>query len=420
MIIKKNFPAFYSLALLATAFFCFASPAFAVEQFEHSQNLKASSFLPEKFLKTDLYTIEDIVKNDGFTNTYTVYYGKTTFPVSSNIALFKLIQEIEAIEAMKKVQQSDAFVDALKDSGTATVEGLKNLFTDPVNTIDSAVTGVGSLFSRAEESIFNSSPGESEDSRIEQTVGFSSAKRDVAYRYKVDVYSKNPVLQEHLDRIAWAEYAGGLTLSVATMPLGGAAGLTLSVSGTARLLGELIATIPPAELKLQNRTKLSEMGIDESLASLFIDNPHFSPLQQTAYVMALEKMKSATERSLPLQVALQVNDQNMARYMTAVMVMFAGYNEKISPIIRFKVAARFFCGVNKDGKLIIILPADYITANKRLAGGISSVTSSDMTGYELWSIGTASAKAKELLKDAGWKFQPKAAGKIGFVMNKKR
>ena len=419
MTTKKKHFVWYPLAVLTAVCLCFASPVLAGEQYEDASNLKVSSFLPERLLKSDLYTIEDNVENDGFTNTYVVHYGKFTFPVSSNVALFKLIQEIQAIEAMEKVQQSDAFVSALKESGTATVEGLKNLFTDPADTLDGAVTGIGSLFSRAEESIFNSSPGETEDSRIEQTVGFSSAKREVAYRYKVDVYSKNPVLQEHLDRIAWAEYAGGLTLSVATMPIGGVAGITLSVSGTARLLGEIIATTPPAELKLQNRAKLTKLGIDENLVSLFIDNPHFSPLQQTAYVMALEKMKSTGDRSLPLQVALQVNDQNMARYMTAVMVMFAGYNEKISPIVHFKTVARFFCGINKDGKLIVILPADYITVNKRLTGGIASVKSSDITGYELWSTGTASPKAKELLKEAGWKFQPQAAGKIGFVMDKK-
>ncbi len=63
------------------------------------------------------------------------------------------------------------------------------------------------------------------------------------------------------------------------------------------------------------------------MADLFVQNPHFTPLQQTAYVMALEKMKPAKEQALPLQAALQVNDQDLARYMTAIMVMFAGYNE---------------------------------------------------------------------------------------------
>jgi hypothetical protein len=323
---------FSLIILLAVLSVAKVHSAVAVEQYEGAVALKASAMLPAEIVNNQLFTVEESVKNDGFTNTYTIHYGKHAFRVHSNIALYKLAMEIRAIEAMKQIEESDAFVDSLKESGVATVEGLKHLFTEPADTLESAASGISSLFSRAEESIFNSSPGDTEDSRLEQTIGFSNAKREVAYRYKVDVYSNNALLQEHLDRIAWAEYVGGLSLSVATMPIGGMAGATLAVSGTAKLLGEIIATLPPAELKLRNRETLATMGIDENLIDLFIEIPHMSPLQQTAYVMALEKMTNVQDKSLPLQVALQISDQNMARIMTSIMVMQAGYNTNISPV----------------------------------------------------------------------------------------
>ncbi|MCF6186145.1 MAG: hypothetical protein L3J49_01525 [Desulfobulbaceae bacterium] len=409
----------YIFILSSAILFSVALPGLAAEQYEGAVVLKASSLLPQQFQNSTLFKIDERVANDGFINTYTVKSADGTTQVNSNIALYKLLREIEAIEAMKKIQESDAFIKSLKESGVATVEGIKNLFNDPGDTLDKAASGLGSLFTRAEESLFKSSPGESEDSRLEQTVGFSNAKRQVAYRYKVDVYSRNPILQEHLDRLAWAEYAGGFTLGVATLPLGGVAGITLSVSGTARLLGEVIATTPPAELKLQNRAKLAKMGIDENLADLFVQNPHFTPLQQTAYVMALEKMKTAKEQALPLQAALQVNDQDMARNMTAIMAMFAGYNERVSPIVQFKTVARFFCGVDKNGQLIVMLPADYITLNKRLVSGIKSVKNGNLSGYALWTIGTVSPKAQEYITKSGWHLEQKAAGKIGLKINDK-
>ncbi|MCK5069201.1 MAG: hypothetical protein KAR01_01620 [Desulfocapsa sp.] len=417
-LLKNNvsISSFFTLSFIVLFFSVL--PAFAAELHEGTVTLKASSILPEKILSSKLYTIQETVINDGFTNTYSVSSGNNSFQASSNIALYKLLLEIEAIEAMKKVEESDVFVNALKESGVATVDGLKKLFTDPSNTLENAASGIGSLFARAEESIFNSSPGESEDSRIEQTIGFSNAKREVAFRYKVDVYSENIVLQEHLDRIAWAEYAGGLTLSVATMPLGGVAGITLSVSGTARLLGEVIATTPPAELKLQNREKLGKMGIDSNLASLFIENPHFSPLQQTAFIMALEKIKTAEDKTLPLQAALQVNDRDMARYMTTIMAMFAGYDSKIASIVNFKTVARIFAAIDKKGKVIVMLPADYITWNQRLASGIKTAKNKESTGGEIWTIGTVSATAREKLASAGWQVEEKSAKKIGFKGNK--
>ncbi len=420
MTFRQTFFSGYIVILATAVFFSFALPGRAAEQYEEAVVLKASSLLPQQLQNNTLFKIDERVTNGGFINTYTVKSADGTTQVSSNIALYKLLREIEAIEAMKKIQESDAFVKSLKESGVATVEGIKNLFNDPGDTLDKAASGLGSLFTRAEESLFKSSPGEAEDSRLEQTVGFSNAKRQVAYRYKVDVYSRNPVLQEHLDRIGWAEYAGGFTLGVATLPIGGVAGITLSVSGTARLLGEVIATTPPAELKLQNRAKLAGMGIDENLADLFVQNPHFTPLQQTAYVMALGKMKTAKELALPLQAALQVNDQDTARYMTAIMAMFAGYNKRISPIVQFKTVARFFCGVDKKGQLIIMLPADYITLNKRLVSGIKSVQNADHSGYALWTIGTVSPKAQEYITKSGWHLEQKAAAKIGFKINNKQ
>lgn len=418
MIMFKNKSMCRISVTLCCLFFYSVFPSFAAEQYEKEVDLRASSFLPENLLKSDLYKIEETVKNDGFINTYVLQAGTDSYQTSSNIGLLKLLGEIEAIVAMQKVQESDAFINSLKESGVATVEGLKNLFSDPGDTIEKAASGINSLFSRAEESIFNSSPGASEDSRIAQTVGFSSAKREVAFRYKVDVYSANPLLQEHLDRIAWAEYAGGLTLGVATMPIGGAVGVTLSVSGTARLLGEIIATTPPAELKLENRKKLGALGIDADLADLFIENPHFSPLQQTVFVMALEKNQTAENKSFPLQVALQVNDRDMARYMTAIMSMFAGYQNKINTIVKYTKVARVFGGVDDKGKVIVMLPADYITWNARIDKGLGSIKIEGTNKFELWTIGSVSELAKKSISAAGWHVEEDVETKIGFKTKK--
>ncbi len=408
-IFKRSF-----LILTFVVFFFSVLPVFAGELYEGTVTLKASAVLPKKILGSHLYTIQEKVTNDGFTNNYKVDSGQNSFQVTSNIALYKLLLEIEAIEAMKKVEETDAFVSALKESGIATVDGIKKLFTSPAETLEKAASGISSLFSRAEESIFNSSPGKSEDSRIEQAIGFSNAKREVAFRYNVDPYSQNKILQEYLDRIAWADYAGGLTLGVATMPVGGMAGATLSVSGTARLLGEVIATTPPAELKLQNREKLEKMGIDQELAALFIENPYFSPLQQTAFVLSLEKIKTAENKALPLQAALQVKDQEMAGTMTSIMVMFAGYDKKINSVAKFKTVARIFAAIDKKGKMIIILPADYVTWNQRLANGLGAVREKKNSANEIWIVGTASPMAMEKIKAAGWHLEEKVAKKIGF------
>lgn len=399
------------LLMLSTGILLFALPASGSGSYEAAATLRASQVLPQEVVHSKSYSIEEKVENDGFTNTYTVSSNNGKYTVRSNIGLFKLLLEIEAIEAMQRVEQSDVFVNSLKASGDATVEGIKKLVTDPGTTLQHAATGLSSLFGRAEESLLHSTPGDTEDSRVEQTIGFSQAKREIAYRYHVDVYSRNQLLQQNLDRIAWADYAGGITLGAATMPIGGLAGGTLTVSGTARILGEAVATSPPAELKRQNRKRLDRLHIDPALANLFIENPHYSPLQQTAFVMALEKIQAKRNVALPLHVAVHASNPESTSIMTSLMLMLSGYDKNITPVVEFRSVGRIFCGVNEKGTMIVTLPADHVTWNRRLAGGVASIGNHP---GELWITGTFSDLAKENLQKNHWTLEEKVAGRIGF------
>ena len=405
---------------LATLIACFAIAVLipftlqaAEKKFEAPPKLRASDILPEKLLKSPNYQVDEQVINDGFLNHYHVTSPFGDFDVISNAAMHKLAREIDTIAEMAKVKTSDVYIKAVGDSASNTLAGIKSLFTDPEKSVKGAATGISSLFSRTKESVLKSDPSETEDSKAKQAIGFSKAKREVAFKYKVDVYSTNKVLQEHLDSLAWADYLGGLSLAAVTAPIGGAAGLVLTSSGAVRLLNEVIATTPPAELRLQNRNKLLDMSINSDLIHLFINNPHFSPRQQTYLVAALEKMTKAKNREFSLQVALQVEDHNVATTVTLMTAMFAAYSVKITPIERFYPVARFMYGLDENGKTVLQIPVDYITWNQRLANGIGSIQKRGKKGSELWLLGTVSDRARIELKKAGWKVNTRVATKLG-------
>ncbi|HEA69993.1 MAG TPA: hypothetical protein ENI07_24760 [Desulfobacterales bacterium] len=410
---------------LATLIACFAimvlipfTSKAAEKKFEAPPKLRASDILPEKLLKSPNYQIDEQVINDGFLNHYHVTSPFGDFDVISNAGMHKLAREIDTITEMAKVKTSDVFIKAVGESASKTLSGIKTLFTDPEKSIKGAATGISSLFSRAKESVLKSDPGETEDSKAKQAIGFSKAKREIAFKYGVDVYSTNKVLQEYLDSLAWADYLGGLSLAAVTAPIGGAAGLVVTSSGAVRLLNEVIATTPPAELKLQNRNKLLDMSIDGDLIHLFINNPHFSPRQQTYLVAALEKMTKAKNREFPLQVALQAENHNVATTVTLITAMFAAYSVKITPIERFYPVARFMYGLDENGKTVLQIPADYITWNQRLANGIGSIQKRGKKGSDLWLLGTVSERARIELKQAGWEINTRVATKLGVAEEK--
>ncbi|MEA2115979.1 MAG: hypothetical protein U9P36_11445 [Thermodesulfobacteriota bacterium] len=404
----------YSVILYLSAF-CLLLPQTVLADFEQPGTFKSASLLEPSLLKGKHHTVDNEVVNDGLFNHYTVTSSFGTFKANSTTRLKILINEINAIAAMKEVESEDTALESLKQSGQNTVTGLKNLFSKPQETLGGAADGVSSLFNRAKGTLGRREATGGEDSRVEQFIGLSKSKGEIATKFGVNMYSRNEVLQEELDRLARADYLGGLGVSVATsfVPVGG---LVLTTSGTARLLNEAINTTPASELWLRNKNKLLAMGMNEDAVELFLNNPAFSPALETVLVAALEEMEGVDNRELFLMVVLQASDPDMARTITEIVVMSAGYHKHVAPLAKFAPMARLTCGIKKDGSYVVLLPADHIIWNEKVAGVAGELTDKTNKGggsaTEIWVLGDFSKQAKGELKKLGWQLHPKSYRKL--------
>ena len=106
----------------------------------------------------------------------------------------------------------------------------------PVKTVTEVVSGVGLMFERAGDSLFGAKRSDDEDSRFKNLIGFSNYKRDYAYQLGVDVYSRNKILQDRLNEIAWTGFAGGLTVSLAMAAVPGGAGVAMTAIGANEII----------------------------------------------------------------------------------------------------------------------------------------------------------------------------------------
>lgn len=394
---------------LLTIFLLTISVLPARAEYEKAPVLQAKSILKPELLKGQYHSVQDRVVNDGLFNHYTVESKFGTFQAGSTKDLKILVHEITAIAAMKQLKTDDTALASLKESGKNTATGLKNLFDDPQGTFEGAASGVGSLFNRARETVGKREITGAEDSRLEQLVGISKAKGEVATKFGVNVYSRNKVLQAELDRLGRADYVGGLGVGIASSIVPGIGGLVLTTSGTARLLNEAINTTPASELWLQNKNKLLAMGVDSHLVELFLNNPSFSPAQATVLVAALESMKGVKDRGLFIKVALQASDPAMAIIITRIAVMSAGYHGKVAPLKSLVPMGRLTQGVREDGTRVVLLPTDYITWNERVAEVSTAVSEKAKgAGLELWVLGSVSQQAVNELRNAGWKIHADA------------
>jgi hypothetical protein len=383
--------------------------------YEQPTDVSAGTILTPDQLKGPYHTVDDRVQYDGLFYRFSVSSPFGNFQADSMTQLKILIHELGAIAVMKNVKTDDTAVQSVEKTGEKTVTGLKNLFTKPVATLGGAAEGVGDLFTRASETIGQRDTTETEDSKFAQVVGFTKSKGQIATRFGVSIYTRNSVLQSELDRLAMADYLGGIGVGLATSVIPGVGGLILTTSGTARLLNEAINNTPPSKLWVQNKNKLTSMGFDSDTVELFLNNPVFTPAHETVLVNALEVMAGAVNRGIFIKIGLQASNPDMALFVTEAAVLYAGYYKNISPITGFNRMGRLVKGFKEDGTTVVILPTDHLIWSERVAGVVEELSAADPAkgaGFELWTMGTLSHRAKSELLSKKWKVQENVSSKL--------
>lgn len=379
--------------------------------YEEPPTLSATALLPPDMLKGPNHRVVEKVRNDGLFNHYTVESNFGTFEAPSTSALGFLINEINAIAQMKNIPTDDTAIESLKQSGQNTVAGIKNLITDPGDTLAGAASGVQSLFHRASETIGSRKVTGAEDSKVQQLIGFSKSKGQIATKFNVNVYSRNKVLQEELDRLAWADYLGGLGVGLVTSAVPGVGGLVLTTSGTARLLNEAINTTPASELWVQNKDKLIKLGMHGDTTQLFLNNQVFSPALATVMTSALESMRDVENLELFLKVSLQASTPEMASVITELTVLTAGYHKHVKPLQKVVPMARITRAIGADGSVIVVLPTDHLIWSSKVHDTLVQISeeikASNGPGKELWLHGDMSAAAQSEFEKMGWKVHTK-------------
>lgn len=384
--------------------------ATAQERYESPQTLRASRILPPELLSGPYHGVEEQVLNDGFLNHYKINSKFGQFTAISTAQLRKRVHEINAIAELHKISGTKEFIKSFKESGFKTLEGAKSLITSPIQTTVGVIGGVGKIFQNAASNLFGAKRSEAEDSRLKDMIGFSKNKREYAYQFNVDVYSRNKPLQEQLNAISWAGYAGGLSMSAAMMPIGGAAGMVISLSRMSRLFNEIFRTMAPAELRRMNHKKLVAMGVSKDIADLFINNSIYSPREQTLLVAAMGEMKRTGNRSAFVKFSTAVDNVQLAHLRQRQAEMYEGYNRMVEPIERFVPFGGLAAARTRDNKLVFNVPLDHLVWTEIMARFIEAANFHvNQLGWvkakHLWVGGTVSRLALEQMVKRGWKIE---------------
>lgn len=364
-------------AVLAVAIYqsvCAQAPA----GYEEPVLLNSSELLSPELMRGPTFRVRDQAFTDGFMAHFEVDTDFGTFEAIGVPQVKRRIIEADAIRTLVETSKGDLFAEGLKRSLTQPIDAVSNIVKDPVGSVKKVPKTVGHFFSKVGASIErgvnkikeNEESGHEASSeeigrgigRVAKNVaGFEKAKLATARELGVDPYSDNVRLQEEMDKVTWAFFAGGL-------PLRFVAGAAVTATNMVGIPAETYA-LTQGELALRDNRSLVAMGLNSEDIQAFQIQPSLSTTRRHRIVTALEAMPNAAGRGRVILLANSCATPEQADFLVAALSMLqereqtgaANYKELF-------VFGRLPAGFTATGTLEVPAPVDDVTWTEQVAG----------------------------------------------------
>ncbi len=313
--------------------------------------------------------------SDGYLTHFTVDSDFGTFTCVGVRELETRLREIDAIARLVAVSKSDLFAQGLQRSVEAPVDAVKNIVEDPAESLRKAPSTVGHFFRKVGSSVGNTArrvgdrieggggsaadAGRGIGNAAKSAAGFDQAKLDCARQLGVDPYSDNARLQEEMEKVTWAFFAGGLPLRVGAAAVSGGASMALTATKTVGLPGE-IYDVTPAEMALRDRNALVEMGAGEELINRVLDNPVLTVSLRHGIVAALARLPGGDGRLRMVEVAAGLDKRGQAVFLLQSLNML-GHRHANRPYASMSPYGRLPAAITADGGLEVAAPVDFVS-----------------------------------------------------------
>lgn len=406
------------------------SPAFsqapAPAPYESGVMLQASALLPTEPLRGTSYRVRDQVPTDGYMAHFTIDSDYGTLTAIGVPQARQRIIEAEAIRKLVETSKGDLFAEGLKRSIEQPIDAVKNIVKNPVESLKAAPTTVGHFFGKMGSAIgrtggrmkdrveeHNADPEAVTDADVAAAVGtgigtaaknaagYDKAKLDTAKQLGVDPYSDNVRLQEEMDKVTWAFFAGGLPLKV------GAAVASAGVAVAAtKMVGvpEDTYAMTQSELALRDGRSLASMGItDEDIKVFQVGRGPLSTTRRHRITLALEALPKAKGRGHVVLLANACQTPEQVDFLVQGMAILVERQKSgAADYTELKVLGRLPGGITAAGTLEVPAPVDQVTWTEEVA----QVARRDDLGTSpkvLVHTGKLSQAATAGFMGAGWK-----------------
>jgi hypothetical protein len=330
------------------------------EAFESAPARSASEILGAEGIKGPGYTVKENVVIREYLDHFEVESKFGLYKPNSRRMLKMRTHEIETMQRLLQMGETNAYMKALEGKLVSLPTSLVKVATDPVSALENVPKGVSKTFGRVSSFFSSSSKGGVKLSPEELRKDLvASEKRKLAAELMVDVYSTNSKLQELLESVATARYAGEFTVSLASYAIPGGAGSVLySTASYNTQLKSLLTDKTETELNAHNRQVLTKQGVQPYVIGKFMESSHLSPRHQSVISTALTALGGVHGRQAVIEAALEAVDETRALFQEQQAVALARYHRKVEPLARMHAIGGIVLAQTRSKQFLICAPVD--------------------------------------------------------------
>ena len=301
------------------------------------------------------YKVKPVVRSDGIMRIFDVEtsYGEFQF---NGVAFTKMrLRELDAVAALEKMSQSEAFVTAFGRAAMAPVQFGANLIIHPVDTINRSLSGVANMFDRAGAGLANNRADR--DQLLDSLLGVSDMQRQIAVKLGVDPYTDFPPLAEKLKQIASAMAGGGLPVKAGLALIPGGVGLAVSSASSVDSAKETLRDKSAAQVIAEVRTILLSLDVPADATSRLVENRNYTPADLLIMSRALAQLGAQNTVAF-IDRAAEAGARDAAFYERRRAELLAARSAELGGITSFVTVVGHALTVTRGGNVVALFPFD--------------------------------------------------------------
>lgn len=408
-----------------------AAVVYAAAGFEAAPTFKASQLLAPGLLKGKHHSVDEPVSLAGLYRKYRIKSDYGEFEATGDAQLVTRLKEVDALGRLAETSQAEVALKAVGATLGGAAKGAAHAVSKPGETVAGIPGGVGKMFGRVgrsakrtaekgEESVKNdegqaeaksagAAAADATGSAAKGVLGISAGRRRWAKELGVDPYTSNAVLGEALDKVGQVDAAGRFATKL--VPGVGALSMVASVNA-------LVYEKSPDELMKYIEDHLKAMGVPAQASRDLRLNKNIRPGVQARIVAALDALSGVADRAAFVERAAAVSSETGALYYAEGAEMLERFHRTQAPLARIVPAQAAAIALTKDGRLVHLLPADYVAFTQPVAQAVDGAARRAKEDFasakpEVWITGEASARVKQELGSRGWALQQRSLRAAG-------